>query len=975
MKKISQFIIAFVISTFFIVSQSKATHVAGADITYQNVGADSFLVTINIFDDCGGVVNVPSSITVDFTNTCGQFSFSETFTQISFSEVSQLCPSEQPNSTCNGGTLPGMLQRVYQKIVVLDSCDTWTITWGIANRNASINLDPAGNTYYFAVTAQLNSAVAPDNNSPVFNAQPIPYVCVNQLVNYSFGVSETDGDSLVYSFAAPLGGAAGAVTPLTYQPGYTVQQPLPGITLDPVTGLLVFTPTVLGAYVVVVQVDEYRDGILIGHVKRDIQFIVRSCINTAPDINAGQITNVNGDAVQTSPFAIEMCEGNTFSFTSTFTDSDPADTLNIISNINTVLPGSTISTSGTNPLVVNISWTAPAGSSGQNNAFSITVNDGACPIPGIQNFIYNIEVVPSTFIIPSTAVICGADSLQLEAIGGTDFIWYDLSGNQITPGPTFSCNNCPNPVVKPPVTTSYVVVSNLSSTCVNRDTIVVSIAPDFSAIALASDTILCLGDTIQFNLQTSNGGAPYTFSWLPAAIYNNNTISNPLSNFSTPGTYNAIVNVTSAQGCLRSDTITINVVPSPVITIQPYGPYCANAAPVDLDYSVSNPNYVENWGGPGITNSQTGLFNPTIAGVGAHNIILTVSVPNAACTATQSTIINVINTPDATITAPDTLFCSIDSPVQLSGATTGGTWSSIPGGFITAGLFNPATAPTGETLLIYSFAGACPNSDTVSVTVNQTPPTPVISQNQINCNGVNLPLGAITANGIAGGIVSWYLSSSLSGLISTGNTYQGDFFTEGTIYAYDSINGCVSDTAFLLINFNPAPTAQFTVDPAVGSGTIPLQVVLNNGSTGQNEWNWNFGDGSAIDTAQFSPTHIYTSGGIFRIILTVTNDFGCTDTTGFTIIALEETIIPNIFSPNGDGSNDEFYFKIDANSLKSFKATIFDRWGKKVIDFASVKDRWDGGNYPAGTYYYTIEATDINDQPFKETHGFFKMMK
>ncbi|MFN7692058.1 MAG: hypothetical protein ACK5QU_13330, partial [Bacteroidota bacterium] len=125
-------------SNLFIVSQSKATHVAGADITYQNVGADSFLVTINIFDDCGGVVNVPASITVDFTNTCGQFSFSETFTQISFSEVSQLCPSEQPNSTCNGGTLPGMLQRVYQKIVVLDSCDTWTITWGIANRNASI---------------------------------------------------------------------------------------------------------------------------------------------------------------------------------------------------------------------------------------------------------------------------------------------------------------------------------------------------------------------------------------------------------------------------------------------------------------------------------------------------------------------------------------------------------------------------------------------------------------------------------------------------------------------------------------------------------------------------------------------------------------------------------------------------------------------------------------------------------------------
>ena len=975
MKNIYKFIVilsATLVSSFNTVY---ATHVAGADITYENVGVDSFLVTINIFDDCGSTANVSSIITVDFTNSCGLFSFSELFNQISFSEVSQLCPSEQPNSTCNGGNLPGMLQRVYQKIVVLDSCDSWTISWGIANRNASVNLDPPGNTYYFAVDASLNSAIAADNNSPEFNAQPIPYVCANQLVNYSFGVSESDGDSLVYSFTDPLGGAPGAITTLTYQPGFTVQQPIAGITLDSQTGLLIFTPTILGGFVVAVKVEEYRNGLLIGFVKRDIQFIVRSCTNSAPNILAGEITNLTGIASQTSPYSIEMCEGNTFTFTSIFTDQEATDTLNIFTNLTTVLPGSSITLSGTNPLTVEITWTAPANSSGQNNSFAITVNDGACPIPGFQNFVYNIEVVPSTFIIPSSAVLCGNDSIQLQAIGGTDFVWFDINGNQITPNIEFSCNNCPNPVAKPSVTTSYIVQSNLSSTCVNRDTIVVSIAPDFSTIALVSDSLVCAGELVQFNVQTTNAGAPYTFSWIPANLFSNPIAINPTATFANPGTYNAIVNTTSLQGCLRTDTVSIEVVPSPIFSIQQYGPYCNNTPIVDLNYTVVNSNYIENWVGTGIVDSQTGTFDPSAALVGANTITLTVSEPGVTCTASQSITINVSSAPDASLSVTDSVFCSTDAQIQITTATAGGSWSSNPIGAISSDIFNPATAPVGIINLIYSFSGLCPDTDTLTVQVNQTPPPPVLTQNQTNCTGVELPAGAVSANGVSGGTVSWYINSALNGLVNSGNNFEGNIFSNATLYAYDSLNGCVSNTSLISVNFNPSPTAQFTIDPASGNGTIPFEVNFSNGSTDYTYWKWNFGDNSAIDSINFNATHTYTEGDIYRVILTVGNAFGCSDTLGYTIVALEELVVPNVFTPNGDGANDEFYFKIDPNSVMSFKATIFDRWGKRVTEFASVKDRWDGGSYPAGTYYYIIEATDINNQPFKSNHGFFKMMK
>lgn len=973
MKNISKIIIIFIAAIAANFQLAKATHVAGADITYENVGVDSFLVTVNIFEDCGGSATVGASITVNFTNGCGLANFTSNFPQTSVSEVSQLCASEQPNSTCNGGNLPGMLQKVYQKIVVMENCNGWRITWGVANRNASVNLDPSGNTLYFAVNAQLNTADAPTNNSPKFNSQPIPYVCANQLVNYSFGVSEQDGDSLVYSFTDPLGGSINAPVALTYQPGYTVQQPLPGISIDPVTGLLTFTPTILGSFVVVVMVEEYQNGVLIGFVKRDIQFVVRSCINTAPDIQAGQITNLQGNAVQTSQYSLEMCEGNTFNFTAVYTDQDPADTLGIFTNLSTVLPGAIINTVGTNPLTIDVTWTAPAGSSGQNNSFSLTVNDGACPIPGIQNFVYSINIVPSTFIIPSTAVLCGNDSLQLQAIGGAVFRWYDMAGNQIVPSNEFSCNNCPNPVVKPTVTTSYVVVSDLSSTCVNSDTIVVSIAPDYSALVNASDTIICAGQTVQFNVLTNSPGAPYTYSWLPAAFFSNPISVDPTATFANPGVFNVVLNITSAQGCLKSDTLSINVVPSPVFTIQPYGPYCSNASIVDLEYTVANPNYLESWVGNGIVNSTNGTFDPALAGVGVHNVTLTLSTPGGGCTGTQSINITIENTPDATLTTTDSVFCSTDAAIQLGIVTSGGTWSNNPG-ISPSGVFNPATALIGSNQITYSFSGACPSSGTLTLLVNQTPNPPSLSQNLINCAGINLSSGAVTSSG-SGGITNWYLNPELTGLINTGNNFQGTIANDVTLYAYDSLNGCVSSTASLLVTFYPVPSAQFTVDPADGNGTTPFVVNLTNGSTNYTEWKWNFGDSTATDSLLFNTTHTYTEGGIFRILLTVNNSFGCTDTMGFTIVALEELVIPNIFTPNGDGSNDEFYFKIDPNSVKTFKATIFDRWGKKVTEFANVKEKWDGGSYPAGTYYYIIEASDINNQPLKQNHGFFKMMK
>jgi gliding motility-associated-like protein len=70
---------------------------------------------------------------------------------------------------------------------------------------------------------------------------------------------------------------------------------------------------------------------------------------------------------------------------------------------------------------------------------------------------------------------------------------------------------------------------------------------------------------------------------------------------------------------------------------------------------------------------------------------------------------------------------------------------------------------------------------------------------------------------------------------------------------------------------------------------------------------------------------------------------------------------PNIFTPNADGTNDFFELRdLPPNFCNAEFADIkvFNRWGKQVYSSTSRNFSWDGGNMPAGVYYYMIVYTD-----------------
>ena len=133
-----------------------------------------------------------------------------------------------------------------------------------------------------------------ENNPPV--AQP-DQGTVNELstrLDVLANDSDPDGDSLAYKLCTPYHGGS-MVTPapnppsappytlVSYASGYSYLNPLPAnpaIAIDPSTGLLTGTPTLIGQYVVGVCVEEYRNGVLIGTHRRDFQFNVASCNKT-----------------------------------------------------------------------------------------------------------------------------------------------------------------------------------------------------------------------------------------------------------------------------------------------------------------------------------------------------------------------------------------------------------------------------------------------------------------------------------------------------------------------------------------------------------------------------------------------------------------------------------------------------------------------------------------------------------------------
>lgn len=180
--------------------------------------------------------------------------------------------------------------------------------------------------------------------------------------------------------------------------------------------------------------------------------------------------------------------------------------------------------------------------------------------------------------------------------------------------------------------------------------------------------------------------------------------------------------------------------------------------------------------------------------------------------------------------------------------------------------------------------------------------------------------------------------------------------------------GCISDATSCLVNPSTSTVAEFT------SASTGLTYNFTDLSTGGvDQWAWDFGDGT-VSTDQ-NPSHTYSACGPQTICLIATKN-NCIDTVCSDIELSDLLNIPNIFSPDGDGSNDLFF--INNSCLKEFTLEIFNRWGMKVIEISS--GGWDGRTKSGveasdGTYYYMLKAVSLLPGKEYDSKGFISLVR
>ncbi len=193
--------------------------------------------------------------------------------------------------------------------------------------------------------------------------------------------------------------------------------------------------------------------------------------------------------------------------------------------------------------------------------------------------------------------------------------------------------------------------------------------------------------------------------------------------------------------------------------------------------------------------------------------------------------------------------------------------------------------------------------------------------------------------------------------------------------------GCISQSSFFYESIHVK--AEFSAGPV--KGEAPLEVLFTDKSVRGDIYKWEFGDGKdSISELQNPGSHIYYKPGEYSVKLTIESPLHCIDSMRFDKIEVEpsELHIPNVFTPDGDGLNDNF--TVESKSLRLISVEVFSRSGVKVYSFFGEGEAlrawegWDGNvnnssiKASPGVYFYLIRAFGWDDIDYdgEEYRGF-----
>ena len=234
---------------------------------------------------------------------------------------------------------------------------------------------------------------------------------------------------------------------------------------------------------------------------------------------------------------------------------------------------------------------------------------------------------------------------------------------------------------------------------------------------------------------------------------------------------------TDAYSCSNADTQTIVVNAPPTVSFNlNNSDFCIDGISVNLSASPTGGSY----SGSGISGST---FNPSIAGLGSHNLVYSYTDANL-CSNSDTAVATVHNLPQVSISNYLPTNCSNNQNDTLTGIPAGGSFS---GAGMNTSIFSPSSAGVGTHQIIYSYSDSyqCSNSDTISIQVNAPPVITLVSGlNNTNCQNdapYTLSITPTGGNYNAAFVVNDTFYPALAPLGYMGYTYT-----------YTDANGCTN---------------------------------------------------------------------------------------------------------------------------------------------------------------------------------------
>lgn len=670
-----------------------ATHIVGGELSYTYLGNDSFLITLDMYRDCGNINNETfetNYVNIGIIKDDGLYFYGTAGVSVTDMRLYPVGVFDTIPNNINGDPCLFVPPNVcvqharYQNKFKLSTSQGIYITYQRCCRNQTVTniVDPlnTGATYFVYISPQAKLL---HNSSPRFGFYPPVFVCVNHELEQPNAATDLDGDSLVYKFYTPYKGATNAsptptpdlmpygppyafneIQPPPYDtvvwknPPYSLNQMLgPSSTpfsINSSTGLITGFPQIQGRFVVGVLVEEYRNGQLLSILRRDFQYEVGVCAEldveiVAPEAQCDDLTVHFGNNTDVAQ-----------NFVWYFDWPNPTPTSTVKE------PTYTFPDTGTYVVAL---VAEPVGQCVDTAFHTIFLQyNSLTPNFSVQNY----DCTNQSVLV--------LQDLSVDNVSPVTSWHWDVAINGVQPHLTSDLQNPSFQVPNPSTGTVTLTVTSVNG-CEQTKTLQFTTGGNNPVVNLPDTVSICKGETAFLN---PVGNVPgFTFHWGPPVPAAQQDMANP--SVSPLQNTNYTVTITGYAGlCQSTKTVFVHVYTPVQLAFTPDAD-CDGHVVKFVNQSQFAPfGYVWNFGDPTTTADVSTLATPTYTypSYGTYTVTL-MTAPNAVCKDTIQQDVTVAQktlTPDFTYqyngcseTAVSVKF--FDQTINSEGDTNGWMWT------------------------------------------------------------------------------------------------------------------------------------------------------------------------------------------------------------------------------------------------------------------------------------------------------------